>query len=862
MLAATLALCACTSNSHDEARAGALDGEGLVIATGQRLRPAGEVLRFAGRPVDLALAPDGSSAFVKEVAGVVRIDLATWSVVDRLPFGKDQGASMHGIAVSRDGSSVYATDAKHALRVARSGADGRLAWTRSIDLPAPSIGGEPYPCGLALSTDERRAVVCLSRSNSIAIVDLERGTVAAEIAVGAAPFDVVLAPDERCAYVSDFGGRRARAGERTAHSADTEVLVDERGVASSGTVTKVDLDAGRAVATIEVGLHPTDLELTRDGRRLYVAAANSDAVFAIDTEAFAVVEAIDVRLDEKLAFGCIVNALALSSDERRLYAANGGNNALACIRLGQESAPSVVEGFVPTDWFPGALARHGEELYVASVRGAGSRDPREAERWHSRWHQGSLARLTANPAPDVLAHWTARAREDARVPAALRAARRARTGVAPVPVPRAGGEPSVFEHVVYVIKENRTYDQVFGDLPRGNGDPRLCIFGRDVTPNHHALAEQFALLDNYYCNGVLSCDGHQWAIQGLSADYIEKQFGGWTRSYDFGTDALTYAASDFLWDACLLAGLSFRNYGELQFPQLTAPFGGWFAVHRDWKDGSRELAFTQSVEIEALRRHSAPRYPGWELAIPDQVRIDRFLEEFREAERTGEWQDLVIVYLPQDHTSGTSKNAPTPRAMVADNDLALGRLVEAISKSRFWKTTCIFVNEDDPQDGFDHVDGHRSLCLVASPYTRRGSVVSTFYNQTSVLHTIARMLGFAPMTQLVALAPTMEDCFTERADLTPFEALPARVPLDERNPTPAARGSGDEARAFAIASESMDLSRPDRIDDDAWNRILWFASKGSGAPYPAELAGAHGRGLKALSLTLDDEGVVDDDDER
>jgi YVTN family beta-propeller protein len=839
----------------------------VLLSTGQRARPVGDVLRFAGRPVDLALSPDGRFAFVKEIDGLLLVDAATWSVVQRLPFGEKHGASMHGIAVSHDGRTIFVTDTKHALREASVGADGRLAWAGSIDLPAPAIGGEPYPCGLALSHDERLALVCLSRGNSVAVVDLEHGTMAAEIAVGVAPFDVVLSPDGATAYVSNFGGRRARAGERTADSSGTDVLVDVRGIAASGTVTKVDVAARRVVASIEAGLHPTDLELAPDGTRLFVAAANSDAVIAIDTATFAVAEQIDVRIDARLPFGCIVNALALSPDGRHLYAANGGNNAVAVVRLGQAGRPSKVEGFVPTDWFPGAVACRGAEIFIACVRGDGSRDSRpehiEKNAWHSGWFHGSVARVR-EPDSAQIAAWSARAREDARVPEALRAADRARSGAAPRPVPRRVGEPSVFEHVVYVIKENRTYDQVLGDLPRGNNDPSLCIFGREVTPNHHALAENFALLDNYYCNGVLSSDGHQWAMQGIVVDYIEKQFGGWTRSYDLGTDALTYAASDFLWDEALLAGLSFRDYGELEFPQLSAPKGGWFDVYRDWKSGGKELAFTQSVQIETLRRYTAPRYPGWELAIPDQVRVDRFLEEFREAERTGEWPNLVIVYLPQDHTSGTSTRVPTPRAHVADNDLALGRLVEAISKSRFWPKTCVFVNEDDPQNGFDHVDGHRSLCLVTSPYPKRGAVVSHFYDQTSVLHTIERILGLPAMTQLDASAPTMEDCFTDAPDLTPYVALANSIPLDERNPDPKSAQLDAEAQRFAEMSESTDLSQPDRIDDDAWNRALWFAAKGASLPYPAEFAGAHGRGLKALALKLDPnvrDGDEDEDDE-
>ena len=343
---------------------------------------------------------------------------------------------------------------------------------------------------------------------------------------------------------------------------------------------------------------------------------------------------------------------------------------------------------------------------------------------------------------------------------------------------------------------HRTYDQLFGDLPRGNNDPKLCTFGRAITPNQHALAEEFALLDNYYCNGVVSADGHQWATQGAVSDYREKTTGGYTRGYSFaGTDALCYAGCNFIWDSTLLAGRSFRNYGEFDLPTVV-PTANWFDIYRDFakKEGKikfriyRDFAkkegkikFRQSIPVETLRKYTCPTYPGWNLAIPDALRMEAFLSEFRQYEKSGQWQNLVIVYLPQDHTAGTNHDVPSPRACVADNDQAVGRLVEAISHSRFWANTAIFINEDDPQAGWDHVDGHRSICLVISPYVKRQVVVSQFYNQCSVLHTIERILDLPTTSQLVAQSPLMTACFTEKPDLTPYQARPAEVPIDERN---------------------------------------------------------------------------------
>lgn len=827
----------------------------LMVPTGQTVRPAGDVVAFSGRPVDLVLSPDRKTVYVKNLKSLIVMDAASWTIRKELP-GKE-GSSMHGLAVSHDGSRVYLTTAGGLLSEAEVKADGSVAWKRQISLPG--TGKSSYPCGIALSADGQHAYVALSRKNSLAVVDLKDGKLVMEIPVGVAPFDVVL--DGNTAYVSNWGGRRPNDGERTAKSSGTDTLVDERGIASSGTIAKIDLAAQKVVAEVAVGLHPSDLALQRDATSLYAANANSDTVSVIDTKTFRVIETILVRPDETLPFGSITCGLALSDDGRMLFAANGGNNAVAVIALGTKS---VVQGFIPAGWFPGAVATDGRHVFIANIKGEGSRQKQpERSGWHVKWHRGTVSRV-ALPTAAELTTYTAQVRADALVPQSLRAFEKAQTGLAPVPIPARTGEPSVFEHVVYVLKENRTYDQVFGDIKRGNGDSSLCIYGRDVTPNHHALAEQFALLDNYYCNGVLSADGHQWATQGITTDYQEKTFGGWARSYDFGSDPLAFAPTDFIWDNALLHGLSFRNYGEFAWPSVVPGSAKWLDMY------TGKATFTQSVSVASLRRYSAPNYPGWNLKIPDSLRMDRFLEEFHQFEKTGNWPNLIFIYLPQDHTSGKSANAPTPRAHVADNDLALGRLVEAISKSRFWPKTCIFVNEDDPQDGFDHVDGHRSLCLVVSPYTKRGAVVSKFYNQTSVLHTIERILGLPPMNQFDAAAPTMEDCFTAKPDLTPYTALKNNIPIDEyasgakpsiNEPSGPDRKAPVPIPASPHTSVDFDLSRPDRINDDAFNRLLWLDAKGPDVPYPAHLAGAHGRGLKALGLRLDATSRKDDDDD-
>ncbi len=831
-----------------------VDG-GIIVSTQQLIRPAGESIQFPGRPVDLCLSPDGKTAYLKCNGSLTVIDLEKWAVKQQLTLSP--GASMHGILLAPDNKHIYLTDSQHTLHEGEIDATGNVNWSRKIEL-TNSKHAPSQTVGLAMPKDGKSILVCMALFNELGIVDLDSGELKNSIDTGIAPYDVVLSPDEKLAYVSNWGGRLAKEGDKTAQTAGTTIPVDDRDIASTGSVSIIDLEKKKQIAEIATGLHPSDLELSRDGKTLYVANANSDSVTVIDTNARQVTETIAVRPDPALNFGSAPNALALSDDGKRLYVANGGNNAVAVIELDK---PSKVLGFIPTGWYPGALALRNDELFIANVKGIGSRTPTEPEKgWHVKNYAGTMTRVKL-PTPEQLAKYTEQAKADAHVPESLRAWEKAQSNQKPLPVPKRIGEPSVFEHVVYVIKENRTYDQVLGDMGKGNSDPKLCIFGKNVSPNHHALADQFVLLDNFYCNGVVSGDGHAWTDEGYASDYWEKSFGGFTRIY-FQGDATTPASSGFIWDNVLLHGLSFRNYGEKVFPNIGRTT--WWEMYKDFTSGANKVKIEYPMTFEALRPYTCPDYPGWMVRISDQQRMAAFLREFKQFEEKGTLPNMLMVYLPEDHTGGVSPAFPRPECMVADNDLALGKLVDAISHSKFWAKTCIFVIEDDPQSGFDHVDGHRSLCLVASPYTKRGQVVSNFYNQTSVLHTMELILGIPPMTQMDAMAPVMTDCFTDTPDTTPYACLPSNLPLDTRNGKPGtttAPKSGEEASArhFTKLSEQQNLTEPDRIDDDAFNRILWFAMRGN-EPYPVQFAGPHGRGLKALKLKFDGKIKDDDDD--
>ena len=842
--------------------------DGTVVATGQLVRPAGEVVQFNGRPVDLAVSPDGKWAFAKDNRGLVVIDVTKWVVTQELAFPKGTGGgSMHGIAVSKDGKRVFATTANEKLHVFEADGEGKWEVAKTIDLPGPTEPGKTegekedpkkpkppsHPTGIALFADGKRALVCLSRNNAVAVVDLDKGESTDTIPVGVAPYAVVLSGDEGAAFVSNWGGRRAKKGDRTGTSSGTEVVIDERGIGASGTVGRIDLKGKAMDAEVAVGLHPAGMVRAADGKRLYVANANSDTVSVIDPAGMKVVHTVTVRPVDGLPFGSATNALALSKDGKRLFAANGGNNAVAVLDVSGEGAPAV-SGHIPTGWFPGAVAVAGDHLFVANVKGTGSRNE-DAKKggFNTHRHTGTVQKT---PLPDAgkLTGYTKQVVADARLPQVLAARETARPDVKPLPVPARPGEPSVFEHVVYVIKENRTYDQLFGDFadpkvypePKGNGEPKLCVFGKQITPNHHALADEFVLLDNFYCNGVLSADGHSWVTEGNVTDHLEKAFGGFTRSYTFGDDPLTYSSSGFLWDNALLRGRSVRNYGELVYTEPKDKKAKFKEIYADYTAKAGKVAFEHKLGVAPLWERTCKDYPGWNMDVTDQQRVDVFIKELEAAEKKGEWANLVFLYLPQDHTSGTSPNKPTPAAHMADNDLALGRAVEAISRSKFWPKTVVFVVEDDPQDGWDHVDGHRSIGLVVSPYTRRKAVVSHFYNQTSVVHTIEQILGLPPMNQMDAMAPLMTDCFTDKPDLTGYKARPVGVPLDELNPEK--EKLPPKEKELAELSLKQDFSKPDRVDDDAMNRIIWHAVRGADTPYPAEWAGAHGRGLNGLKL--------------
>jgi len=872
LLALAIVACGAPPSSHDstDQPVGPFvgDPDRVMTPVNQIVDPYGTVIPLPGmRPQAIELSPDGELLVTAgKTHELVVLDPATGEVRQRVPlpaaagegpsaepaYDEEGQLSYTGLAFSPDGRTLCLSDVNGSLKVFEVEDGGRVVPARSITLPpanAPRRAAE-IPAGLAWNEAGDRLWVCGNLSNRLLELDAESGEVLRTFDVGVAPFDVVVR--EGKAWVSNWGGRRPEAGDLTGPAGrGTLVRVDPvRHVASEGSVTIIDLARGEVVEELVVRKHACALALSPNGRHLVCANAASDNLSVIDTETDELVETIWVKPSPADLFGATPNALAFDEGGERLYVANGTQNAIAVVEF--EPGDSELLGYVPAGWFPGALAFDAArgQLCVANVKGHGAGRPRESNgrpEFNSHQYHGSVV-LMPIPSDAELPALSAAVDGYCRQEQLERALLPPREGEPPRPIPERIGEPSPIEHVVYVIKENRTYDQVLGDVLEGNGDPELCIFGEEVTPNQHRLVREFVLLDNTYCAGILSADGHQWSTSAIGTDTLERSFAGWPRSYPDGmteddVDALAYSPAGFLWDDAIAHGRTVWNFGEFTIGECgwsdpsRSGSPTWTDYWREFCEGGGEVRIGSRPAIESLRGLIATDTVGWNMAVPDVWRARRVIEDLAEWEAAGEMPNLVLICLPDDHTSGTSAGSPTPEACVADNDLAFGRIVEALSHSRFWPKMAIFGIEDDPQAGWDHVSGYRTTAYVVSPWARRGAVVGTQYNTTSVLRTIEQILGLPPMNRFDATATPMFDCFTDEYDATPFVASPNRIPLDRMNPEPESLAD-PILRADALASAELDWSAVDRAPEDVLNRILWRARRGVSAPYPEWAAGA------------------------
>jgi YVTN family beta-propeller protein len=825
-----------------------------VVTTRQGITPAGVPTIFTGKVHGVTFGATPDEVIVLGATHLYRMDWKANRVIEQTLL--DGGPGMQSVRWDAAGKRVLAG----VLRKASGRADGRarvqlLSFTGGVRTVAgddlgSSIAGSLDVAPLPDAKGQRLAVVALTANNKLAVIDVEKGARLGEVSTGIAPFGAVIARNGSVAYVTNWGGRLPQAGDLTAPTGESptadKVVIDQRGVASTGTVTRIDLATMTATHTIPAELHPTAIVWDEPRHRLYVANGNKDSVTVIDTQRQSIVRTIPIQPFAVKAAGVAPSALAISADGLRLYVACAGINAVAVV----QTPGGQLAGMIPTAWFPSALAlsSDGTKLAVGSLLGAGSgwRDAPSKRFVHS--YRGMVSVVELPDSAQLASYSTAVAENNhmrlasaAPAPAAVKPASKAAA------IPARSGDPSLIEHVVYIIKENRTYDQVLGGLPQGNGDPSLVMFGPDVTPNQHRLALQFVVLDNFYATGGNSANGHQWVTQASETAYtLWPGYAGRSYPYD-GNDPIAYASGGFLWDYALARNKTVRVYGEF-LPTNRVRTVTRQALLERWQKGEDfTRMWTASSPLPKLNSVVARNFPAYSTTIPDVVRADIFLADFRQMEKDGSMPNLMLLQLPSNHTSGATPGVSTPKAMVADNDLALGKVVEAISKSRFWNKTAIFVVEDDAQNGVDHVDGHRTVALAISPYTRRGHVDSTFYSTQSMVKTIELILGLPTMSLFDLIAHDMRNSFTDTPDFTPYQAETPKQSLFEQNPKlQALRG---KAREAALDSMKMRFEVPDAAPTERLNRIVWHQIRGWNTPYP----GAKNAVFAPLSLDLDDD---------
>jgi YVTN family beta-propeller protein len=820
---------------------------GALLPNGWTLTPEGAQVPTSDLPLNMVLSNDGRFLLVTTNGNgdqtINVIDLRTGQSAQTVSVKK----SWLGLAFAPDGKRFFVSGGDDNEVMVFDFADGKAEQSGKIILGGADfhklddkerdaarrkgLGEFAFPAGIAVTPDGKRLYVAENLTHKVAVVDLATQEVITKIAVGEYPYDCVVSSDGKRVYVSNWGSR---------------------------SVAVIDTIDNKVINNIPVGDHPNDLELTRDGRVLYVANANSNTVSVVDTAQMKEIEAVSTALHPKSPIGSTPNAVALSPDEKSLYIANADNNDVAVVDVARRGH-SEVEGFIPTGWYPTSVrvSKDGKRIFVANGKGvASAANPQGPDPYKGRTPQyiGSMLKGTVSlinlPAKAKLARLTRRVYANSPYTDAMLKAARAPKEKTVIPV--RVGAPSPIKHVIYVIKENRTYDQVLGDVKEGNGDPSLCLFGEEITPNQHSLAREFVLFDNFYVDAEVSADGHNWSMAAYATDYTEKtwptNYSNRGRTYDYeGSKRIARPTKGYIWDYCKAAGVSYRSYGEfVGVRDVKIEGGGGQAATESALQAQREYHTSEA----ALQGHFSPTYPPYNLEISDNTRVDRWLEEFREYEKNGALPRFQVVRLGNDHTRGTRPGANTPRAYVAENDLALGRLIETVSHSKYWATTAVFVLEDDAQNGPDHVDAHRSIAFVASPYAKRGYVDSTMYTTSGMLRTMELILGIPPMSQYDAAATPMFDSFTNKADLTPFNHRPARYDLTERNA---------ENAPGAQQSAAWDFSKEDTLPDVEFNEVIWMSVHGSKSRMPAPVRSAF---VRAIEDDDDEKGDKDREKER
>jgi YVTN family beta-propeller protein len=835
--------------------------QGLVVSDDQYVNPIGKRLVINnGKIMSSSVSPDGTHLAASVADGgmaLAIVDLENWKV--QQVVGNNAAANLRisgndvgqeGPTYSPDGSQLWLGQT-NGYRTFTVNPDGTLGNPTFITIPQD--GPKRALVGEAVfSPDGSTVYSAVNGQNRVVAINAATGAIQQSWAVGNAPRDMIKVGTKL--YVSNEGGRPAMPGDTTINSYNTQVPADPVTAATTtGTVSVIDLaNPAAAVTSIDVGLHPTALYASNGA--LFVTNTATNDVSVIDTASNTVVQTIATQPWPEAAVGYEPDAVTLTEDGHLLVTL-GRANAVAVYRYTTPQEPVSYVGLLPTDYFPAEIATVGNDVLVSNTRGIDARRPTGSAGHGTHDTTSSLQRFTL-PSDRVIRSETGTVfSQNGWTAGSVTLAKG--NGAKPVPVPLRLGDPSTIKHVFLIVKENRTYDQMFGDVPRGNGDPTLAEFGENVTPNQHAMAQQFGLYDNTYDIGTNSAEGHNWLMQADDPEYTESSAGEYTRSYDTEDDALGHQRSGFIWTGAQAAGKTVRDFGEFhQF--LSKPAGAtWQNLYCDTKNMAatgQDTAYpmVSSSPIPSLNTVSVPGFPKFDTSVPDIYRYEIWKRDF---EKNGP-ANLNMFWLSSDHTGGP----PNAAAQVADNDLAVGKVVDTISHSRYWKDSAIFVVEDDSQAGLDHVDGHRAPIQIISPWARHGVVDNHYYSQITMIRTIEQILGIHPMNQKDSAASPMRAAFTQNTNVTPFIALPNRTSLTAGLTTPPACGLDSPApqdpNAAAAPSATVPAdkqqvaakwdawksqqrltgpdARPDFANPAQMNHFTWYQTHDWTTPYPGE----------------------------
>jgi hypothetical protein len=780
---------------------------------------------FEGRPADFALHPDADLLAVQTTREVFLC--SPKGVVARTKIGlpKEIGCGFRGMLWTKDRRGANWTP--KGMRFVVSTDQGYLQEYLYEDLelfPKEKIWLVPekhprqvWPGGMCLTKDAKTLYVAVCELNSVCKVDIATHKVVQTIPVQRLPFECRLSEDEKTLIVSNWGGRTPEQGDETGLSNGMPLVINHQGWTSTGTLSLIDLGSTHRV-DIPVGLHPSNISVR--GRFAYVSNSQSDNISEIDLDSKKVARTFPLAFGKQPGFGAMPCASTIVGS--RMYVCEGGNNAVAVLDLNS----GKVTGLLPTGYFPISIevSHDGKQIYVLNSKGNGSiANTSVGNPGNPHDFQGSISILSFN---QDLAAATARVIQNNHWDDDPLAAARS-----------LAVYKGAVKHVLYIIKENQNYDPIYGDMPEGNGDPTLCVLGESVMPNHRKMAREFTLFDNMYCAGTNSADGHAWCTQAMANDYMEREYVGYRTYPDDGDCSMSLSAAGSLWDATLKKNKTLRVYGEYCDDELAtyeprAP-KDWFEAWDDYKSGRNFFHYHIDTRIPSLKPYVCHNMHYWPIIESDQHRADVFLGEYNEMSKADKVPNLMILTLTNDHGSGLDPKFPTIASMMADNDLAFGRVVDAVTHSPQWKDTCIFMIEDDGQALPDHVDGHRTAFTVISPYTKRHYVDSTFYTTVSLLRSIELMLGLDPMNAFDAATPPVVGCFQNDPDYKPYVHCLNKRPLDERNrPYTMLDGAG---KAMYRLSMSLDWKHLDAPDPAYLSRVHWY-SLTNGAPYPERYA--------------------------